>query len=530
MHFKTILKIIGLVAAILLPPGSAIGQQCSPCDTHCSLVGSAANAACVASGEDPVHCGNVQDVTLASIINAGRGPQCTTSGLCYREGQGAKNACLAACFICTPSTVHPDFLLISILYAPPGNASTAAFGQSKSTGTIYGISSNVTEALNTSIAINEGSSFFGLTTTFTSGSSDNSGASNQFSAVTTAGTTTNLKPGKDMIDHTQDIFLLWVNPEVTLTKSDQKTLAAAIASGQGQMSIQAVSANQLMNGIPPEKLAPTQICPTPTTCYALPGLGSLTKDDISQILAQDPFLKSTPDQIPDPSRFLYIQSNPLENTTVAGNATQTFTVSDAQTTSSTATQALATSEGVVSGVSAKTPYVGISVASTDTWTWTQTISHGTSTGQTQQASVTLSSTTQTCCGVTNNVTCEVSIWEDMVYRTFVFVPQPQTCQPAVTGVTAAAPAPIVAATTAMHTTTEPALKGTVTARDGTAAKATMVVISDRAGKVLSRIVTDHQGRYFSGNLPLGPVIVTAGTKTQRSSIKAGQAAVLNLKL
>jgi hypothetical protein len=304
------------------------------------------------------------------------------------------------------------------------------------------------------------------------------------------------------------------------------------------MSVQAVSASQLMNGIPPEKLAPTTICPTtPSTCYTLPGLGSLTKADISAILAQDPFLKAPPGQSPDASRYIYVQSNPLESTAVAAGVTRTFTVTDAQTSTDTTSGSTGGSESVSTGISAKL-IVGIGLKNSDQWTWTQTVTHGVTTGRTQQASVTLASTTASCCGINNGVTCEVGIWEDMVYRTFVFVPQPETCQSAVTGIPAPAAAPRAAAGPAMPAAGMPGpvgatgvlpLSGTVT-RGGTAAAGEKVVISDRAGAVLYRIVTDHQGRFFTGNLPPGLVRARIGKQVMQTTIKAGQGAVLNLRL
>jgi hypothetical protein len=536
--------VIALLASLFVSIGDAAAQQCDPCNIHCALLGGAANAACVKSGVDPIVCGQPrivapQDKANPSATNlaAAAPPRCTSQGICYRAGIAVKNSCLASCFICTPSTVHPDFLLISILYAPPGNASTAAFGQATSAGVTYGIGSNVSETEGTSIDISEAIGDVGFSLTLQSGSSSGGGVTDQFSAVTTATDVSNLKPGKDPLDHTQDIFLLWLNPVVTLTKSDQKTLVAAIATGDAQMYVEEVSAGQLINGIPPEKLAPHQICPTPDTCYTVPGLSVLTKDDIKMILAQDPFLSATPNQTPDPKRFIYLQSNPLENNTVAANVTQAFTVSDAQTTSTTVTQSSGDSEGVTTGLSAKAVVVGIKLSNSDSWTWTQSVSHGTSSGKTQQASVTLASTTQTCCGINNSVTCEVSIWEDMIYRTFVFLPQPETCQAALIGAASAAGAPAGAAAAPQGAPTTnlatpfvgPSLSGTVR-RGGTASAGTTVVVLDATGKVLQRIVTDHSGRYFSGGIPAGPVNVRVGSQTVQTTIKTGQGVALDLDL
>ncbi len=520
--------IVCILSSFILPFSFATAQQCAPCLQHCEQLGQGVNAACVKAGLEP---GGIP-------------------GICYKNGQKTKTGCLANCYICEPSTVHPDFLLISVLYAPPGNASSAAFGQSTSSGATYGIGTNISEASGTSVSITEsfsspspdssggGKSLGGYSVNLQSSSSSGSGSTGQFSAVTTSTSTDNLKSSKDLLDHTQDIFLLWLNPVVTLTKSDQATLAAAITSGDAEMSVQTVSAYQLINGIPAEKLSPTKICPTtPSSCFTLPGLGSLTKDDISSILAQDTFLNAAPNQTPDPSRFIYLQSNTLENTTVAAGTTQTFTVSDAQTTGQTLTQTSGSTEGVTTGISALLSPIGISFAQTGSWTWSQTVSRGSSSGQTQQASVTLSSTTQSCCGI-NSATCEVGVWEDMVYRTFVFVPQPETCQvtamatpspAAAVSPSAAQPKQTMLAARSTGSFTGPPLRGTVT-RGGAALKGVTVIISNETGEVLYRIVTDHLGHYFSGAIAPGTVKVRVGTRVLQTAIKAGHGALLDVEL
>jgi len=450
---------------------------------------------------------------------------CHSQGICAHAGRTAEADCLASCFICTPSTVHPDFLLLSILYAPPGNASTSTFGQSAAAGVSYGITNNISQSSGSSISVADVFSSIGFSVNIQNGFS----RADQFSAVTTSTSTENLRSGKDPLDHQQDIFLLWLNPVVTLTQSDKKTLAAQITSGDAQMSVQAVSASQLMNGIPAEKLAPTQICPTPATCYMLPGLGSLTKADIKSILAEDPFLTMAPNQVPDSSRFKYIQSIPLQNTVVASGATQTFLISDAHTASQTTTQSSSSSDGVTTGLLAKISGAGINFTNSDSWTWNHTLSQGTSSGQTQQASATLSSTTQSCCGISKDVSCEVSIWEDMVYRTFVFVPQPETCQATLTG---ASPALHVAATmlaTTLASFNAPSLRGSVT-QGSTVAGGETVTISTLDGKILWRVITDSLGRYFSGAILPGPVNVQVGKKTHQVTVKPGQGVVLNVKM
>jgi hypothetical protein len=77
--------------------------------------------------------------------------------------------------------------------------------------------------------------------------------------------------------------------------------------------------------------------------------------------------------------------------------------------------------------------------------------------------------------------------------------------------------------------TAPPLSRIVTQGDAPA-KGKTVVVSDGTGKVVYRIVTDHLGRYFSGDMPPGPVSVRVEGQTLQTTIGAGQGAVLNVKL
>jgi len=556
---SAIARSLATIAILLLSLGAALAQpppppkpegppppQCPSCESHCGMVGSAANAKCVASGIDPPLCGPghhlppkevLESLPKEAFLAPGPGQNCTTQGICYQRGKTAERACLNACYICWPLSAHPDFVLVSILYAPPGNASSSSFGQSTTAGVTTSIGWNISNSDVTSLSSSGGGNIGILKGGFSGGESNGtSSGSGGSSSVTISTTTTNgsnLKSLKDPVDHTQDQFLVWVNPLVTLTKYDAATLMANVAPDGRDMLLIPVTAGQLMNGIPAEKLGPQKICPTHDTCATYPGLSVLTKADIADLLAQDPFLAMDGKQLPDPKRYLYLESRPLENTTVAGNLASTFSVSDSQATTTTNTQSLGGTTSETVGLSVSVMGFGIDFKDNKTWTWTDTISKGTTAGQGQQVSVTLSSTSTTCCGVTPATTCYVSIWEDMVYRTLVFVPQPETCNASLLATPVLAPPPkpavLAAGIARSPVASSPGLQGAVT-RAGKPATGQPVTVSDATGKTLARVYTDHLGRYATGAMPAGPVSVQVLRTKKSLSVEPGKAVSLDFGL
>lgn len=522
--WKTVNRGVGLsCAAILLLLNGQVptnnGPVCDPCLTHCDEVGAEANVACV----------------RRQGIKSKKGED--SPGECYRAGQSAKASCMANCFICTPSSVHPDFLLVSVLYAPPGNASSSAFGQSTASGVGYSITNNFTSTdsvvINSSLGIKVAGVGFGVSVSDNEGTSQGGSRSTQFTVTTTSTTNDNLKSTSDTIDHGQDEFLVWLNPIVTVTQTDANRLQADLSTVDGkQMNVIPVTANQLKNGIPPEKLESQTLCQPGGACISLPGLKALTPSDIAAILKQDPFLDPNPTATPDPSRYIFLQSRPLENTTVAGNLTQMFTVSDASVSSDSIAQTSGHSETFSTGASFNAPIVSIGETTGQTWTWSTVTTHTTTTGSTQQASVTLSSTTTACCGISPGTTCYVAVYEDMVYHTFAFVPEVQTCQGAadvnreLEVVKNAFPG---AAPAQNKLPLSPSLSGIVS-MNGKPLPNEKVVVTNPKGKVLSQTYTDHVGRFSIGHLPAGKIRICVADKTIKQQITSGVTAqaVINL--
>jgi hypothetical protein len=120
----------------------------------------------------------------------------------------------------TSGTVTPKFMVLTLLYAPPGSkggtASTVVYAESSSAGTEHSVTKLFTAGVSAGI---------------TAGISDSDHAGANWSASVSASGTNSVKitktsstvftqPGSkvtDGIDHGLDTFVLWVNPQITVT-------------------------------------------------------------------------------------------------------------------------------------------------------------------------------------------------------------------------------------------------------------------------------------------------------------------------
>ena len=439
----------------------------------------------------------------------------TLQQVCNNQTHRSETGCLAKCpGGCTPGSVAVDFMLISILYAPPGDKSTNSFG----TGLSAGTNQTVTDNFSQSTSISNDFSFSGTlpigpgitvgadtgaTTTVNTGNSTSSG----ITVTTTTTTGTNLASASDLEDHDADVFLLWLNAELVITQTSSNTFGVStqIAGTSGYMDVMPVTVGQLKNGIPQQNLDDQKICPPQQACFTVPGLHVLTAADKAAILAMDPFLTLQPTAPPPSSRFLYIESVPLENTQDSGGITNPFQISDSVVSSTGLGFNTGASTSVTTGASFKFGGIGWSTKETNSWTWSVNESTTQTSGTIQTASVTLSSNTPGCCGngSGDSVRCFVDIYEDTAFRTFAFQPEPETC--------ALPPVP---------KPPEPSLTGTIVCEQQPCQE--LVMIEDSNGKVLSRVLTDSKGRYAVGSLPSGPVKVVIGSQTKEVQIEGGK--------
>jgi hypothetical protein len=337
--------------------------------------------------------------------------------------------------------LFPQFYVMSVLYAPPGNQSNNGFTDTSTEAATTSISKSfqVGTMLSADISLPGGSGAgvkFGATT-----STQNSSA---FTMSTSDASGVQVASNRNPVDHTQDQIFLWLNPAVTVTPTSitagNYNLGTPTGSnGQPQpMDIINIPVTDLQNPsqIPLALLLPqSRTNSLGVTISGLPGLASICRNPVPQctaspcgcvtsdfvaILAADPLIGSgsnvPPSQI-DPNRYKFITSESLQGPACVGcdDEKNIFTATDGTTTAETETDTFSYSVGysVTSGF--KLLGAGFKVTDTNTFTWTNSESVGMSDGTSHSASVTLASSSVDCVETVN-------VYEDTVYHTFAFAP------------------------------------------------------------------------------------------------------------
>ena len=359
----------------------------------------------------------------------------------------------------TGTYVDPQYKLLSILYAPPGNKSYAGYTSQTSEGDSSTIVNTFTQG--TSVSFHWGGGLFsGVTYTLTYNWTFEQDDQTSFMETYTNTNAVKFNSSSDALDHTQDVLYLWLNPEVTIYNTNNTPTSYALGLWYYQsapvspplpsqllfsgisgapVDICNVTISQLQNPntIPAGLLSPQQI-----DGYWVPGLMSLcanpvaenqctvaqaeangcgcTAQDFAGIVQQDPFFSPQnttlfPPEYPTPvqvnsfntNRFAYISTLTLQPSII-----NTFQIQDAQTTGQTFTNKTSYNTSASFAVGSALP-VGFKVG--DQFTWTDSQSIGNTDGTTHTAQVSFGTTTSSCYE-------HIDIYEDTVFHTFVFAP------------------------------------------------------------------------------------------------------------
>src|SRR5262249_792211 len=144
----------------------------------------------------------------------------------------------------------PTYLVLSLLYAPPGKASSAGFSQTASQGETVSVSNSFGQGVNISFTVGD----VGASAGASFGVSSAQGDTQSFQLTQSSSEGAQLRATSDNVDHSQDRFFLCLNCEVIVTQTGDNTGTYTVAPQSGQPAdIIDVSVWELQNpqSIPP---------------------------------------------------------------------------------------------------------------------------------------------------------------------------------------------------------------------------------------------------------------------------------------
>jgi hypothetical protein len=410
----------------------------------------------VIGGEEvKIYCGSNITTSLTTL---------STDREYYLQATGASGTADQA------AVAYPEYQVLSVIYAAPGNHSSNGYADTTTDGTTTSITQSFTSGSTSTFTT--GFSFLGLgasaSTSF--GESQTTGNSSAFTETMADSTGwANASEGaSNQINHLNDLFLIWVNPAIEIVSTASKTWLYSVGtqlqttgdpspgSPEVQDVVEVFASAMSANGsgattVPLEALVPqvvdgqtlpglAVICANhsyyPHSCTQANQCGCVPSD-FKTILAQDPLLSYSSTESPlnadtsgatacaspaasDKCRYVPVPTSPgsgVQETELlcgpqsqGGNAcVNTFTQTDSDTTTQTLSESDTYSVGYSWGIS----LFGSGMSSANQFTWTSSESTGKINGSSNSMTVTLSSSTLDCYQ-------EIPIFEDTVYHTFVF--------------------------------------------------------------------------------------------------------------
>jgi hypothetical protein len=393
----------------------------------------------------------------------------------------------------------PAYYILSLLYAPPGNASTVSFGQTNTEGTTTGVSSAFGTGMSFSVSATGG--FFAQTTLgvkFSESGSEQHSSSFQVSSSSAQGA--QLSSKNDAIAHSQDRFFLWLNPLVTVTQTGPHTAVYTVGTLNGDpVDVIDVSLDEVKN---PNLIPAAKMGQQIVHGISLPGLSKLKPSDFPAIASMDTVtsLVAAPT---DTTRFVYVKSLPLEGPDTAGSdaVKSQFGVSDGTVTTTGTTDTRNITTSLTMGDKIDIPGVfTVNVSIDSSLTWTYGTSSSQSTGGSDQANLTFG---------TSHVGCLewVDVYSDLMFHTMMFVTARPTCAP-IRGVSEVSPV----------------LSGTLKNSAGKPIPHEAIVMTLPNGTI-RRIYTDNNGRYMLYSSPAGTLKISAAGLTSQVKVVTGKPAV-----
>lgn len=349
------------------------------------------------------------------------------------------------------ATAGLAYQVLAVLYTAPGNASSSGFSNTESAGATTQIQDNFSQM--DTITFNGG--FLGVNNDVTFSQGKSSGSTTSSTTSYQASSSVQLSSTTQKMDHTQDQIYLLIDPSVTVT---QNATAAGFYNFGPSLD---ATGNFGTNGIPPDILnvniegldTPSSIPlailepQVPISGTTLPGLSIICANplppdqctqqnacgckstDFASIVSQDELASDTVDSTQpssiDPARYVYIEYFPLQGPDQSGSGPvkTTFTVSDSDMNSESTSNGTSYGVGFTHQFGLAGPFT-LTITDTNSFTYSQTQTAGTTNGTAHTAMVTLG---------TSDVGCYeyVDVYEDTTYHTFAYAlsqAAPPDCQ------------------------------------------------------------------------------------------------------
>jgi hypothetical protein len=372
--------------------------------------------------------------------------------------------------------IYPKYQVQQIIYATPGNHSSNGFTSATTDGTTTSVGSSFQSG--NSVTFSAGGGFLGTGSSigWTYGHSSTTGNSTADTSTITQATGVANASGNpsNAIDHTQDLFVIWLNPAVKVIQTGNTTGTFSMGTqaqgsndpspGQPQIQdqVELFAVTMMANAQGQTTVPLAALVPQVVDGQHVPGVGNICANntayqnntctfanqcgcvpsDFAPILAQDPLLHfaSTDNPLNADTSGAAACTNPSSSAqcryvpvmVANGSSTQvtellagpqsvggnipvnTFTQTDSTQTTQTLSQSASNSVGISRTFNLGTGFgLSFGLAVANTWTWTNNESTGAINGTSNSMTVTLSSSTVGCFQ-------EIPVFEDTVFHTFVF--------------------------------------------------------------------------------------------------------------
>jgi hypothetical protein len=385
----------------------------------------------------------------------------------------------------TSGTALPKYVVLSLMYAPPGSAGQGAPKSSVSyaAGSSFGVTNSAQKTfkqgvkVSVSVSVDGGVGSVGVTAGY--GVTKTAATENALELVTTSTSTISVSgSSSDGINHDYDVFYVWVNPQIDLT-IDGNSVSWTLSAVGTTLNVIELYAGWLRGTLPFDANVEA----------TLKTLG-FTAADYKAILAGDPF--ATGSTAIDPARFAEMYMTFPYEAAPAGvtpPSVQLMLKNDSTSTTTTTTS-IDTEVDLSISASVQASIVKISATTSLSWTWTTTNTTKTSQETTQTATVTVTGPSAAYTGA-----ILLAVYWDSLYGSFLFAPVTLPESDMFSGVV-----------------TGPGAKPLVHQQ----------VVLKVAGRTLTTY-TDSKGVYRYYAPPTGSAQVTVGSIVKSTMLKSGKA-------